>query len=45
MGTAITAIVVIGVVGLIVKNMVGEKKKGNSIHCGGACKDCGGRCH
>jgi hypothetical protein len=45
MGTVIIAICVIGVVGLIIRSMVRDKKKGKSIHCGGDCGHCGGNCH
>jgi len=45
MGTAITAFVILGIVGLVIKSMVHDKKDGKSLHCGGACKDCGGHCH
>ncbi len=44
MGTVITALVVVGIVGLIIKNMVEDRKAGKP-HCGGSCKDCGGHCH
>ena len=45
MGTAITSMVIIGIVGFIVKGMIKDKKAGKSIHCGNSCKDCGGSCH
>lgn len=45
MGTLITGIVVFGIVGLIVRNMIRDKQNGKSIQCGGDCKHCGGHCH
>ncbi|MDW2796027.1 FeoB-associated Cys-rich membrane protein [Clostridium boliviensis] len=45
MGTFAVAAVVIGVVALIIRNMIRDKKNGKSIQCGGQCKDCGGHCH
>ncbi|MDK2967581.1 MULTISPECIES: FeoB-associated Cys-rich membrane protein [Lacrimispora] len=45
MGTLAVAAVVIGVVALIIRSMIRDKKNGKSIQCGGQCKDCGGHCH
>ena len=45
MGTVIVGVVVAGVVGLIVRSMVKDKKAGKSLQCGGDCKHCGGYCH
>ncbi|MBS6578046.1 hypothetical protein HMPREF2738_01790 [Clostridiales bacterium KLE1615] len=45
MGTVIVGVVVAGVVGLIVRSMVKDKKAGKSLQCGGDCKHCGGHCH
>lgn len=45
MGTFAVAAVVIGVVALIIRGMIQDKKNGKSIQCGGQCKDCGGHCH
>ncbi|MTK06246.1 MAG: FeoB-associated Cys-rich membrane protein [Hungatella sp.] len=45
MGTLAVSAVVIGVVALIIKSMIRDKKNGKSIQCGGQCKDCGGHCH
>ncbi|HCO87211.1 FeoB-associated Cys-rich membrane protein [Anthropogastromicrobium aceti] len=45
MGTVIVGVVVVGVVGLIVRSMVKDKKAGKSLQCGGDCKHCGGHCH
>lgn len=44
MGTVIVGVVVVGVVGLIVRSMVKDKKAGKSLQCGGDCKHCGGHC-
>lgn len=45
MGTVVVGIGVLGVVGLIIRSMVRDKKNGKSIQCGGDCKHCGGHCH
>ena len=45
MGTVIVGVVVVGVVGLIVRSMVKDKKAGKSLQCGGDCKHFGGHCH
>lgn len=45
MGTVIVGAIVVGVVGLIVRSMVKDKKAGKSLQCGGDCKHCGGHCH
>lgn len=45
MGTAIVLVILAGVVGLIVRSMVKDKKSGKSLQCGGNCKNCGGHCH
>ncbi|GKX65261.1 FeoB-associated Cys-rich membrane protein [Inconstantimicrobium mannanitabidum] len=45
MGTIIVGIGVMCIVGLIIRNMIRDKKSGKSIHCGGECKHCGGSCH
>ncbi|WP_349672017.1 FeoB-associated Cys-rich membrane protein [Lacrimispora sp.] len=45
MGTFAVSAVVIGVVALIIRSMIRDKKNGKSIQCGGQCKDCGGHCH
>ena len=44
MGTLITGIVIIAVVGFIIRSMIRDKKNGKSIQCGGNCKNCGGHC-
>lgn len=45
MGTLITGAVVAGIVVLIVRSMIRDRKNGKSIQCGGDCKHCGGHCH
>ncbi len=45
MGTAIVLVILAGVVGLIIRSMVKDKKSGKSLQCGGNCKNCGGHCH
>lgn len=45
MGTLVVGLVLIGVVGLIIKGMIRDKKNGKSIQCGGDCSHCGGHCH
>ena len=45
MGTVIVGVVVVGVVGMIVRSMVKDKKAGKSLQCGGDCSHCGGHCH
>lgn len=44
MGTVIVGAVIAGVVALIIRGMIRDKKNGKSIHCGGDCSHCGGHC-
>lgn len=44
MGTAIVLLGVVGVVALIIRGMIKDKKAGKSVVCGGDCKHCGGHC-
>lgn len=44
MGTLIVLAVVVGLVTLIVKSMIRDKKNGKSVQCGADCKSCGGHC-
>lgn len=44
MGTVIVALLLAGVIGLVVRSMIKDKKNGKSIQCGGDCKHCGGHC-
>lgn len=45
MGTIIVLAVLAGIVALVIRGMVRDKKKGKSIQCGGDCCHCGGHCH
>lgn len=45
MGTFIVLAVLCGIVALIVRGMVRDRKGGKSIQCGGDCSHCGGSCH
>ncbi len=45
MGTLIVGAVLVGIVGLIIRSMIKDKKAGKSLSCGGDCKNCGGHCH
>ncbi len=45
MGTLITLAVLLLVVGLAIRGMIRNKKKGKSFQCGGDCSHCGGHCH
>lgn len=44
MGTLLVGLIVAGVVALVIRSMIRDKKNGKSIHCGGDCSHCGGRC-
>ncbi len=45
MGTAVTGLVLAGIVAVVIRSMVRDKKNGKSIQCGGDCRHCGGHCH
>ena len=45
MGTVVVGAVLVGVVALIVRSMVKDKKSGKSLQCGQDCKNCSGHCH
>lgn len=45
MGTIITGAVLAGIVALVIRCMVKDRKNGKSVGCGGDCKHCGGGCH
>lgn len=45
MGTFIVLAVLCGIVALIVRGMVRDRKNGKSIQCGEDCSHCGGSCH
>lgn len=44
MGTAVTGLVLAGIIALIVRSMVRDKKNGKSLQCGCDCKHCSGHC-
>ncbi|HAK57515.1 MAG TPA: FeoB-associated Cys-rich membrane protein [Lachnospiraceae bacterium] len=44
MGTIIGTIILLIVVGLIIRSMIRDKKKGKSVICGGECAHCGHTC-
>lgn len=44
MGTMITGLVLAGVLGIVVRSMIRDKKSGKSIQCGNDCSHCGGHC-
>ncbi len=44
MGTVIVGLVVAGIVALIVRRMIRDKKNGKSLQCGGDCSHCQGNC-
>lgn len=44
MGTVLVGLILAGIVALIIRSMIRDKKNGKSIHCGGNCKYCGGHC-
>ncbi len=46
MGTVFVGAIVAGVVALVIRSMVKDKKQGKPIiSCGGDCSKCGGHCH
>lgn len=45
MGTFITAAVLAGIVGLVIRKMIRDKKSGKSLQCGCDCAHCGGCSH
>ncbi|MFR4351327.1 MAG: FeoB-associated Cys-rich membrane protein [Roseburia sp.] len=45
MGTVITGIGLAGIIALVVRSMIRDKKNGKSPQCGGDCGHCGGGCH
>ena len=44
MGTVVVLAILAGVVALIVRKMIKDKKNGKSSQCGGDCSHCGGHC-
>ncbi|MDY5986620.1 FeoB-associated Cys-rich membrane protein [Sporofaciens sp. SGI.106] len=45
MGTAIVLVILAGVLGIIIRSVVKDKKAGKSLQCGQDCKHCSGHCH
>lgn len=45
MGTIVVGVALLGIVGLIIRSMVRDKKQGKSLQCGCDCKHCSGHCH
>ena len=45
MGTLIVLAVLAGIMVLVIRCMVRDKKNGKSLQCGGDCSHCGGHCH
>ena len=45
MGTVVTGLVLAGIVALVIRSMVRDRKNGKSIRCGGDCRHCGGHYH
>ncbi|MFA9465684.1 MAG: FeoB-associated Cys-rich membrane protein [Velocimicrobium sp.] len=43
-GTVLVLLGMIGVISLIIRNMIKDKKEGKSVICGGDCKRCRGQC-
>ncbi|MDD7740879.1 MAG: FeoB-associated Cys-rich membrane protein [Fusicatenibacter sp.] len=45
MGTIIVLLGLAGVVALVIRSMIKDKKSGKSLQCGQDCSHCGGHCH
>ena len=45
MRTAVVFVLLVGVVGMIIRSMIKDKKAGKSLQCGQNCKHCSGHCH
>lgn len=45
MGTAVVFVLLVGVVGMIIRSMIKDKKAGKSLQCGQDCSHCSGCCH
>lgn len=45
MGTAVIFVLLVGVVGIIIRSMIKDKKAGKSLQCGQNCNHCSGHCH
>ena len=44
MATLLVGVILIGIVVLIIRSMIHDKKNGKSLQCGGNCRNCGGAC-
>jgi len=44
MGTLLVGAILAGIIALIVRSMIKDKKNGQSFQCGGDCRQCGGHC-
>lgn len=45
MGTFVIAVILLGVIALIIRSMIRDKRNGKSLQCGVDCRKCGGHCH
>ena len=45
MGTAVVFVLLVGVVGMIIRSMIKDKKAGKSLQCGQNSNHCSGHCH
>ena len=45
MVTAVVFVLLVGVVGMIIRSMIKDKKAGKSLQCGQNCSHCSGHCH
>ncbi|MDD6516142.1 MAG: FeoB-associated Cys-rich membrane protein [bacterium] len=45
MGTAVVFVLLVGVVGMIIRSLIKDKKAGKSLQCGQNCNHCSGHCH
>ena len=44
MGTIVVLAALAGIVVLVIRSMIRDKKQGKSLQCGGDCSHCGGHC-
>lgn len=44
MGTVIVSAGILGIIILIIRKMIKDKRAGKSLTCGGDCGHCGGHC-
>ena len=44
MGTVIVSAGILGIIILIIRKMIKDKRSGKSLTCGGDCGHCGGHC-